>query len=72
HVRNIGKSEGGASPAEVAERVLGVITASASKVGTAALTKALGNLKDFGSGAAKAATDAVDGAGSRIKGLFGQ
>jgi hypothetical protein len=39
HLTNIGENGGGASPAEIAQQVLGAITSSASKVSATALTK---------------------------------
>ena len=41
HLQNIGKDKGGATPAEVAQRVVGAITQEAAKVGAAGLQKAL-------------------------------
>jgi len=65
HLSNIGKDKGGASPAEVAQQVLGSITASASKVASADLTKQLGTLKDsLGGGAGN-----IPG---QVKGLLGR
>jgi hypothetical protein len=65
HLTNIGKDSGGASPAQVAQQVLGSITASASKVASADLSKELGTLKDaVGSGAG--------GVTDQVKGLLGK
>lgn len=72
HLNNIGKSKGGASPAEVAEVLLGVITQSASQVATASLTKELGGFKKLGDGAMGAATGAIGGAKGQVKSLFGR
>ena len=69
---NICKSEGGASPAEVAQLLLGTITQSASQVATASLINALGNLKDLWGGVTSAATSTVGSAGGQIKSMFVQ
>lgn len=69
HLTNIGKSEGGASPAEVAQRLMSVITQNAAQVATMSLTKELGNLNAIGNGAVGAAKDAV---GNKMKSLFGK
>lgn len=45
HLKDIGKDKGGASPAEVADKVLGAITQQASKIASVDLDKALGQLK---------------------------
>jgi len=66
HLTDIGKSSGGATPAEVADKVLGSITQAASKVAVADLAKqATEQLK----GAAGAVT-APGGATDRLKGLL--
>jgi hypothetical protein len=45
HLRDIGKDKGGATPAEVADKVLGAIAQTASKVASADLDKALGQIR---------------------------
>lgn len=71
HLTDIGKSKGGATPAEVADRVLGSITASASKVALGDLQKQLGDqLKGAASGAAGAIQQNTGGAADRLKGLL--
>jgi hypothetical protein len=45
HLTDIGKDKGGATPAEIAEKVVGAITQQASKVASIDLDKALGQLK---------------------------
>ena len=72
HLNNIGKNEGGATPAEIAQLLIGTITQNASQVATSSLTNALGNIKDLGGNAVKGATGTLGNAGSKIKGLFGQ
>ena len=72
HLTNIGKSEGGATPAEVAQQILNVLTTSASKIATADLAKELGgNLKGATSGILDNATGGAGGVGGAVKGLFG-
>jgi hypothetical protein len=65
HLTNIGKDSGGASPAQVAQQVIGSITASASKVGREELTKQLGSLKGVVGNGAGGVTD-------QVKGLLGK
>lgn len=48
HLTDIGKDKGGATPAEIAEKVVGAITQQASKIATVDLDKALGQLKGVG------------------------
>ena len=48
HLKDIGKDKGGATPAEIAEKVVGAITQQASKVASVDLDKALGQLKGVG------------------------
>lgn len=60
HLRNIGKKKGGASPAEIVEKVIGSMSRGVTKaVGSLGIGKALGSVKK---GAA--------GVGSKVKGLF--
>jgi uncharacterized protein involved in outer membrane biogenesis len=69
HLKDIGKDKGGASPAEVAQKVIGTISAEASQVAAGDLQKQLGNLlKDGAGGAAGAAGGAAD----KLKGLLGK
>jgi uncharacterized protein involved in outer membrane biogenesis len=70
---NIGKAKGGATPAEVANEVIGAISAQAQKVATLELQK---KLKDQLGGAAKdalgGAGGAASGAGDQLRGLIGR
>ncbi|MBX3453797.1 hypothetical protein [Ferrovibrio sp.] len=67
HLTDIGKAKGGATPAEVAERVLGSISQSASRVAVSDLQKQLG---DQFKGAAGALQQNSGGAADRLKGLL--
>lgn len=68
-LKNIGKDKGGASPAEVADRVIGTISAQASRVATSDLQKQLGTLlKDQAGNIGGAA----GGAAEKLKGLLGK
>jgi hypothetical protein len=76
HLKDIGKDKGGASPAEVADKVLGAITQQASKIASVDLDKALGQLK----GAVGEQIQGVGGdvqknlpgnVGDKIQGVFG-
>ncbi len=69
HLRDIGKSKGGATPAEVAEQVLGAITNEASKVAVADLQKQLGNL---GGAVQEQLQKSGPGVQDQLKGLFGK
>jgi hypothetical protein len=76
HLTNIGKSEGGATPAEVAQKILGTITSAAGKVAASDLINQLAPIKNIGG----AVGDAISGAGTtpagkvgdKLKGLLGQ
>jgi uncharacterized protein involved in outer membrane biogenesis len=69
HLTNIGKDEGGATPGEVAAKVVGAITSQASQVGAEAL---VGKLGDVGKVVSGTAEEGVSSAGKALKGLFGQ
>lgn len=75
HLRDIGKDKGGATPAEVAEKVLGAITQSASKVASVDLDKALGQIKGAIGGAVGGAAGQLQNApaavGDRLQGILG-
>ena len=62
-LKDIGKSKGGASPADVATQVLDVLSSSAIKSASSALS--VGNVTDMAKGA-------VGGAMSQVKGLLGK
>ncbi|MFA5041747.1 MAG: hypothetical protein WC464_08965 [Bdellovibrionales bacterium] len=66
---NIGKNEGGTTPAEVAKKVLDAITKSAGQVASSSLTKELG--ASFNKAGEKAGTAAKE-IGGQIKGLLGR
>jgi len=77
HLENIGKSKNGATPAEVAEKILGIISESAAQVASTNLTKTLGSsLQNVGTGALQDKTgelnDKTEELGNKIKGLFGE
>ena len=62
HLQDIGKAKGGATPAEIADAVMGALTAAASQVASAEIQKQLTGL----------ATEKAKGAlGDKLKGLFG-
>jgi hypothetical protein len=68
-LKNIGKSKGGATPAEVADKIVGAITASAAQVAAQALVAKLGSAGTMvGAGAESGASTA----GKALKGIFGQ
>jgi hypothetical protein len=69
HLTNIGRNEGGTTPADIAEKVLGAISDSAGQVASSSLTKELrSRLEKAGEGAVGGTVKDV---GGQIKGLFG-
>lgn len=71
HLTNIGKAKGGASPAEVANEVIGAISQQAAKVAAADLGKTLESLK--GSlGGVTGAGGSSGGVGDQLRGLMGR
>ena len=74
HLTDIGKQQGGATPAQVAQLVVAAITEQAAKAATAELQKSLGNV---GGAAAQQKLEqlqksAPGGVGNQLKGLFGK
>lgn len=69
HLTNIGQSGKGATPQEVAKRILTEISKQASNVGTSALTKEIPSLKNFKDGVSGKANDALKDA---TKGFLGR
>lgn len=68
-LKDIGKDKGGATPAEVADKVIGTISAQASRVASSDLQKQLGAaLKEQAGNIGGAAGGAAD----RLKGLLGK
>ena len=75
HLTNIGKAKGGATPAEVANDVIGAISQQAAKVATVDLTKSLDSLKGAVGGALGGALDkpgAGGGLGDQLRGVLGR
>lgn len=72
-LKDIGKGNNGATPAEVTEKVIGTISAQASRVATGELQKQLGNLLKDSAGAIGGATGGpAGGATDKLKGLLGK
>ncbi|MFC3674447.1 hypothetical protein [Ferrovibrio xuzhouensis] len=69
HLKDIGKDKGGASPAEVAQKIIGTISAEASQIAARDLQKQLGSMLKDGAGAAGGA---AGGATDKLKGLLGK
>jgi len=69
HLTNIGKDSGGATPAQIAEKVLSAITSEASKVASSALAQ---QAESMVGGAISGATDSAGGIGGQLKGLMGK
>ncbi|HUN52202.1 MAG TPA: hypothetical protein VMU42_13850 [Candidatus Sulfotelmatobacter sp.] len=76
HLTNIGKNSGGATPAEVAEQVLGAVGSAASKVSVATLEKQFGSLKglvgDQVKGVVPSGSSGVPNVGGSVKSLLGK
>jgi hypothetical protein len=77
-MRDIGKDKGGATPAEISQRVIGTLASESSKVAIAELQKALpqlglGNLGGSGTGGGvqERLQDIAPGAGERLRGVLG-
>ncbi|NQU58535.1 MAG: hypothetical protein HQ513_14990 [Rhodospirillales bacterium] len=76
HLKDIGKEKGGASPSEVAEKLLSALNDSATKAASSiGIGKTLDSLKQSLSGAtegvSKTVGDAAGEAGKKLKGLLG-
>jgi hypothetical protein len=73
HLKDIGKDKGGATPAEIADKVLGAITQQAAKVASIDLDKTLGQLKGVVDQQLKGAVpQQVPGnVGDRLQGIMG-
>jgi hypothetical protein len=71
HLTNIGKAKGGASPAEVANEVIGAISQQAAKVAAVDLGKTLESLKGSLGGATTGAGGS-GGVGDQRRGLMGR
>lgn len=65
HLRDIGKSKGGATPGEIAAKVASAIESSATKVSAPDLNRQLDQLKGIANTGAGKVTD-------KVKGLFGR
>lgn len=73
HLTDIGKGSGGASPAEVANRVIGAISEQASKVAVSDIEKQVkGAVGDAVKSMTDGAKDAGGGIGGAVKGLLGK
>lgn len=67
-LRDIGKSKGGATPAEVADEIIGKISDAANKAAVADLEKTVGRVVETVRGAVQGARDA---AGNVLRGVLG-
>lgn len=76
HLRDIGKSRGGATPAEIADQVIGAIGQSASRVAAADLNKTLESLKGSLGGAlgggASGTAGGASGATDQLRNILGR
>ena len=87
HLKDIGKDKGGATPAEVASRVLGALADEAAKASVATLQRSLGNLggaaqeqlrgllgggSSSGGSAPAAEGSGSGGVGDRLRGVLGR
>jgi hypothetical protein len=76
HLTDIGKDKGGATPAEIADKVLGAITQQASKIASVDLDKELGRLKGLVNEQVQGVGGQVQknlpgGVGDKVQGIFG-
>ncbi|MEZ0224416.1 MAG: hypothetical protein ACAH83_07685 [Alphaproteobacteria bacterium] len=65
HLRDVGKSSGGATPGEIAAKVASSIESAATRVSAPDIQKQIGSLKDLTTSGASKVTD-------KVKGLFGR
>ncbi len=72
-LRDIGKDKGGATPAEISQRVIGTLASESSKVAIAELQKALPqlNLGGAAGGVQERLQNVAPGAGERLRGVLG-
>lgn len=66
HLRDIGKDKGGATPAEVAQQVVGAMADQAARAGLADLNK---SLRELGGAAQEQIERAAPGLGDRLRGV---
>ena len=73
HLKDIGKDKGGATPAEVADKVLGAITQEAAKVASIDLDKAIGQVRGLVDQQLKGAVpqQLPGNVGDRLQGIMG-
>jgi len=77
-LKDIGKDKGGATPAEVADKVIGSISAQASRVASSELQKQAGDLLKnqagglLGGSGTSGSGSTGGGVGDKVKGLFGK
>ncbi len=76
HLKDIGKDKGGASPAEIADKVLGAITQQAVKIASIDLDKAIGQIRGVVDQQLKGVGGAVQqqvpgNVGDRLQGILG-
>jgi hypothetical protein len=72
-LKNIGKDKGGATPAEVAEKVIGTISAQASRVASSELQKQVGDLIKNQAGGLLGGSGSTGGSATdKLKGLLGK
>lgn len=76
HLKDIGKDKGGASPAEIADKVIGAITQQAARIASVDLDKALGQIRGVVDQQLKGVGGAVQqqlpaGTGDRLQGILG-
>lgn len=72
HLTDIGKKEGGATPAQVAELVISAISQQAAQAGAAELQKSLGNLGGAAQQKLQNLQQSAPGLGKQLKGLLGK
>jgi len=72
HLTDIGRKEGGATPAEVTQRIISAISDQAAKAAVAELQKSFGNVGGAVQDQLNKAGSGAGGAADRLKGLLGK
>jgi len=72
HLTDIGRKEGGATPAEITQRIISAISDQASKAAVAELQKSFGNVGGAVQDQLNKAGSGAGGVGDQLKGLLGK
>lgn len=72
HMENIGKNNGGVSPAEIAQLLLGTVSENTANAAKQNLVKTLANIKDLSGNLIRGATDNTNSSDGSFKSLLHQ